>query len=372
MESPDKQQYRQPESGRDLDLGYFLTATGRKLSSFFRSVGNGLDSLGEGVLALLFFIRKHIIWLLLGTVVGLGYGIYQHTQTGFRYTASMTVKTNFNSSRALYNVIDYLNALVSNGNTTQLASIFGISKQEAGQLMHFSADHIESEMITAEMYRQKFLEFRRNERVRQDTFWSRTVKYTDFKRSLTGFDFPLHEVTLISTNPVIFPRVQNGVISLASSNKFLQQLKNSAQTTYKEEESLLIGSLESLDSLRASYTQRIQKTPIPGGAGTSVTVTEQTQGAQTPELQLYDKMLELKDELRDTRTSAVTESEIIEIIAPFNGVGTRVGFLRQTISRFAITGFLIALLIIVGVLLYKSIGNLEVSYRKKVNGRPSA
>lgn len=347
-------------SDSDADVGLLLYKTGRAIKQFFLWLGRILNRLGRAVIIGALFILRNIIWLAAGTLIGLAFGYYQFQKHGNYYFAQMTVKANFNSTRSLYNQIEYLNSLIAAGKSDDLAGIFNITAKEATQLIDFSANFVQSELITAEMYQEQFMEHDRTVKVRQDTFWLRTIKYNDFKESLTKFDYPYHDITVRSTNPSIFKKLEKGIVNLVSSNDLLNEIKNRQAISNKDEERLITQSIENLDTLRRAYNARLAHgESVTPSTGNQLTLLENAPTVKTPELELYDKMLELHDQLKKSRKRNSTEKDIVEIFSSFNGVGKRLTFWQQNGLRDMITGLVVTFLILLLVAIYKTLAAFE-------------
>jgi len=356
---------RQKEN--DVDLGMLLYQLGRAIRSFFALIGKGFYLLGEGMLQFLFFLRRNIIWLSLGTGIGLVYGIYLHTKRGSKYYSETTLRTNFNSSRSLYNSIDYLNALIQTKNYNQLSEVFKITGVEAQSLNVFEAAPVESELIAADLYRDQFLEASRNQRVRVDTFWTRTIKYEDFKDGLTKFDFPLHIVKLTTTRADIFPKIQDGLGRLVSNNDFLLKSKASNQEIINDEEAILKSSIQSIDTLRSAYEKHLTLTPVSLPPTTNFNFFDKTTQMRAPELDLYNTLLELKDELKKVRSQSIVSQDIVQVYSPFNPVGQKSSVFRQNTFYYTVMGFMLALFILISIKLYFVLGNIEQDSMPKRN-----
>ena len=121
--------------GSDGDVGFLIYKVGHTVKQFFVWIGRGLAVLGEALSAFVVFLFRNAIWLLIGTAVGVAYGYFNYTKQGAYYTSEMTVKANFNSSRALYNTIEYLNSLISASKTDELSRLLGITPTEADGLI---------------------------------------------------------------------------------------------------------------------------------------------------------------------------------------------------------------------------------------------
>lgn len=345
----------------DADITFLLYKLGKSFKNLIVAIGRGFAKMGTGILLILLFLLRNIIWIIIGAALGLGYGIYKVSKAGPEYTSEMVLRANFNSSRSLYNTIDYLNSVTSAGDTGQLSKLFGISSQEAGRLVSFAIKPVRSEIIVSEIYYDQFMRLDRTSRVRVDTFWTRTIKYEDFKESLTDFDFPYYTITVTAAHSSVFPKLQNGIIQHVSNNELLQELKKRQAVSNQDEEKLIVTAIQNLDTLRRAYNQRITKEPTPGiPGGSQLTVMETSPEIRTPELDLYDKMLELQDELKKARKRSVAEKDIIEVYSPFSPSGKKGSFFNS-VSRFLLIGFLGAIIILVLIALYKFLVAFEAS-----------
>jgi hypothetical protein len=354
MENQEKKPHYQENN--DVDLGVLVNLFIKfcqKIVGLFVSLFN---LLGQFLLYILVFLRKNIIWLGLAIIAGLVWGIYADYNRGVKFESTMTVRTNFGSSRALYNSMDYLNALVSERKLNELAKIFSINESEAASLLHFAADPVEDELMLTQLYKDKFIASNRSDLVRLDTFWSRIEKFEDFKRSLNKFDIPLHEVTVISKQVDIFNKIQQGIITTVE-NEVLKKNQEIGLQTQRDEENIILSSIQGIDTLRKMYNLRIQRQADSKETGTTnLNFVDKELASKTPELDLYDKVMELKDELRTLRNNSMDNQQIIQVFAPFNPLGKRLNLFRQNSLTYAInlTSLVLILLIIIEV--YKVVG----------------
>ncbi|MBA2250692.1 MAG: hypothetical protein H0W12_10945 [Chitinophagaceae bacterium] len=334
----------------DADIAKMIYKTAQSVKHAFIYLYRGIQRLVNIFFYILLFLLRNIIWIILGTALGLGYGLYQLNKNGSKFQSQMIVKANFNSIRSLYNTIDYLNAIINTGRKDELAGIFNISPAEAAQIDGFSIEPVESEVIKAEMYKNLFIENRHGDPGKMDTVWLRTLNYKDFKEKLTRFDYPYQEISGIATNPVIFAKLQDGIIDQISHIPLLLQSKQKQDVTNKDEEKVIRGAISGIDSLRLAYNQRL----IIGHGSTEsnqLTLMQTTPETKTPELDLYDKLLDLQDELKKLGQRSVEENNILSVYSPFNPVGQKVSFLKQSVVKYGIWGFTlsVALLFVLAV-----------------------
>jgi hypothetical protein len=366
MESSGKTDLPQKTTRDEVDLGQLFFKTGGVINNLFLGLNRLMIRISNGFLNLLFFLRRNFVWLVVGTLLGLGYGFYLVSAYGVSYTSDLTVRANFNSTRSLYGSIDYFSSLIGSSKFDELARMLNISPKEAASLRSIEAAPVKSELITAQLYNDQFLDnIPRANRVRTDTFWINTINYKDFKTSLTKYDYPLHEISVTSTDAFIFPKIQQGIINKISSNEFLQQVKTSDLATNKAVVDIITSSIASLDTLRNTYNKRLSSPPRGESTTGNVTLLDGSVISHIPELELYDKLLELKDELKTAKNESVMESNILQIYSPFSSVGQRESFFRQSVVRFSLTGLVLSLIILVAINWYKSLTRLEKAHKER-------
>src|SRR2546423_3173528 len=194
----------------EIDLGVFFNLVGK----IFYKIGSVIKllflTLFQFILAILIFVKRKILWLGLGALIGLGIGVYEYVSKGPAYSSEMIVRSNFESTSLLYNQIDYFNSLIKQNRYKELSSVFNISENESSRLIEFAITPVDDDIEAAKLYRNTFLDYRRFGLNGIDTFWRKTMKFNDFKRELRPSDFPLQKIKLYSSNPDVYQKVQLG------------------------------------------------------------------------------------------------------------------------------------------------------------------
>ena len=338
----------------DVELGVLMNLfikICRKFFGFFEAIFGELASWLGWVLR---FLKRNIIWIVLAALAGEIWGIYLDTKHGSKYESTSVIRTNFASGHSLYNTIDYLNALISQGKFANLEKIFSISEKEASDLRYFDAQPIEDELSLAELYKQRFLTMDRSDLVRLDTFWSRVLKYEDFKKNLSKYNMPLHRISVMSIDPTVFSKIQNGLVNLISQSEVLKRNQELAMENSKDEENILLSSIQGLDTLRRVYNQFIQKqSESKETPATNLNFLDKELNIKTPELDLYDKILAIKDELKRLRMTSAENQSVIQVYSPFNPVGKRMNLLKQDSSYYTGITVLAAIIILLIIEIYR-------------------
>jgi len=355
----DNQRTRQPEQqDKDLDLAALLSLIGRGIGRLFRGIGSFFVFLFNCLILLLLFIKRKFIFLLIAGVLAFAFGLITYYSTGPLYYSEMLVRTNFESSRLLYNKIRYFNALIREGRSKELSQVFGITENEAKQLNSFLIEPVSDELEKARIYKDEFLSHDRSTNFSLDTMWSKTIKYKDFKESLTTFDYPFHEIRLISSTSTVFGKVTDGIVKSVTENSTLKAVKSATHILLKQQEQIITSSLSSLDSLKEAYNKRITSSAMSGkGEGQNFIFSDRD--SRNPEIDVYDKELLLKDELGSIKRKQMEQSEIIQVYSEFNEVGTPFSMFRQPFIKLPVYAIAGAFIILVLIEFIRSLNNIE-------------
>jgi hypothetical protein len=113
-----------------------------------------------------------------------------------------------------------------------------------------------------------------------------------------------------------------------------------------------------------AFIERLRKQTTDGKEpSTNVNIAQGAQPVKptstTPELELFDKTLQLKDELRAFRTNNLKNRELVQVYAPLNPAGKKVGIFGQHPIYFGIRTVAIALVILIIFESYRWIGRYE-------------
>jgi hypothetical protein len=348
----------------DLDVGSFLAVLTRAFSRLGQLIKSFFVALSELILIILLIIRKRFIWIGVGSLIGMGIGFYQYISKGPSYYSVLTAKTNYQSSRLLYNKISYYNSLIKNRRYPELVKNFGISNESARSLLYFEIEPIINDFEAAKVYRENFLNFKHTEQNESDTIWSRTMKFKEFREQMSIYDYPQHEITLYSQDADIFPKVQSGLIKAINNDPSLTYIKNERQRIQHEEDSLLAKSLHDLDTLRKAYNVKLTRGDASGSSdGNQLFLAEGTR--KNPELEVYDKTLMIKDELVSLKQKRAEETDIISIQSAFNESGTPVSKFRESFTKYTLIGFCTVLAFFILLEIGKVISAVEQSRIKK-------
>jgi hypothetical protein len=209
-------------------------------------------------------------------------------------------------------------------------------------MSNFEISPVDDYIETARLYRNTFLDHNRTGTLNRDTLWSNTINFKEFKDHLKPYDYPVQKIRLYSTHVGLYPKVQEGLIRSVNSNKILLFYKQSINGLNTDEVNILQRSLSGLDSLRQAYISKLSRTGTSGSNDNNVIIADT--GMSSPEIEMVDKELLLKDELIQAKRKAMEEQDILQVYSGFTPIGIKVTDIsRQSYMKYALWGLLTAL-----------------------------
>ncbi len=338
----------------EMDLGVFFNLLGRIVSSISKAIQSLFTGLFQFIIFIFIFIKRKMVWLAIGLIAGLGFGLFSYLKDGPSYYSDMTVKTNFENAGALYNVIDYFNSLIKSGKIKEVTTAFNIPEADARRIIRFEVSPLNNELEAVKLYKNFISDYSRINRL-NDTQWVNIIKYTDFKKSLTPHNYPLQSVRVYSNNPDIYKNIQSGIFKNLQEVKSNDVAQNKVMKLLREEESIVTRSLNGIDSLRTAYNKSIADGKYFKSDGGGMLMGNYSKIVSNPEIELYDKELLLKDEMTAIKNKIITQESIFNIVTDFNERGTKVSGYRENFVTYAWMGMLITFCLLVLIEFYRYI-----------------
>jgi hypothetical protein len=345
---------------KEIDLGVIFDAfykVTRKIASFFTFL---FVSLFNIIIGIFLTIKKRWLFFVLAIVAGLIATWSDYNKRGPQYYSEMTVKTNFGSSRSLYQKINFFNALIDAGQTAELCRIFNISTDEASRLRLFEIAPVKDPIQMARLYKTTLLDISR-----KDTSWARIFKYRDSENLWQDHDFPLHRITVYSSSPLISPNIQHSIVHSMDSNPTLQHNLKAVRDLIAQEELLLSRSLKGIDSLRTAYITMISRsTQEHVSEKGNIVLTDKT--LRSPEIELFDKEMMLKNELRDLKLRQVEQMEILQVTSDLSSIGTRRPVIMRLFVYYTMISLALVFVVILIIAFIRYLNEFEKKKKKQV------
>ncbi|HTN08899.1 hypothetical protein [Agriterribacter sp.] len=340
----------------EIDLGVFLNLVGKLFSSIATAVGSFFSFLFQLILSIFIFIKRKIAWLVAGLLAGLSLGLYFYFKEGPVYYSDVVVRSGLGSSRPLYNTIDYFNALIGDDRIKELTDVFDITETDSRKLIGFEISPIDDELETVKLYKDFISDYNRNNPI-NDT-QRIVINYADFRNNLTGVNYPLQRIRVYSHSPEIYRSIQTGLVKNLEQNKDLITLQDKFRNVLKEEEALLSRSLIGLDSLRIAYNKSIAQGNAKGEGG-NVVMGSNNKNFSNPEIELYDKEMQLKDAITGIRNKLIEQQSTFRITSDINKRGVKVSGYNQRFFRYGWVGLLISFFLVLLIECYRFLDKMD-------------
>ncbi len=342
----------QPKNNEDeVDLGLLFVIIGKGFSNLFNFIGNIFKGLFNFFINILLFLKKHFIKISAAAILGGLIGLFLEINKEQAYGADMLVQPNFESTRQLYNNIEYYNNLVKQKDSILLAKTFNISKNEGASFKKFSIIPIESENDIINTYNKFILDV--------DTLTVKSYSFYQMKKAFTDFDYKTHQIHIEATNKKVFKGLGTVILSLITENQYFNKIKKLTNENLNRTVSLLRKNLSETDSLLVVYKKVLLENAKKQNSSTSIDLGGK--GSSTKELELFKTNRVISNDLKKVIKEKIEKSEVINVISNLQPVGYKITDIRKNY------GFLLALsgagLMILLLLLFQINKYLE-NYKK--------
>lgn len=338
----------------EIDIMQLVRAVGRMFSSFFNSIGVLLKVVFYWFVDIIVFIRRHAIKIVVGTAIGaiLG-GVYEYRYKVVTYESSMTVQPNFGSVIQLYKDVDYYESLIRQNDISKLSIALKITKEEALSIRKISVEPYTNKSQVILSY-QSFVSSL------DSTIVGDIIDYAEYSEDLPVESFKFHIVTVVSSDKNIFSKLRTPILEYIVRNNFYKKKKEISRENLVSLKNTLEVSIAELNRLKDVYTEVMIAESKREVSGTNIFM--QKSGKSEKELLVFEKQMEINEELRGVREQINTESEVVNVVSSFNSIGMKVGGI---FSNGAFIGILFGFLLVVGFLGIKDVNKLLIDYEKK-------
>ena len=331
-----KENHKQEE---EIELGSLFVIIGRGFSKLFNFIGNLLKGLFHFFILILLFLKKNALKIGIAALAGALIGGYLEFDKETNYGADLQVQPNFESSRQLYNNINFYNDLVKQEDTVLLAETFKISVPEAATLKSFQIFPIKNENDIITSYDDLILSV--------DTLTVKSYSFNQFKRMFTDYDYKIHKITVKATKNDVFPKLDDVIISAITENQYFNKLKELNNENLTRTDAMLRNNLAQADSLHNVYKKVLVEEAKKPSSGTSINTGSTKSSAK--ELELFDSKRKISKDLKDITEEKSEKSEVVNVISNFQSVGYEIkGIQKNYAFQLAVifAGLMISILLL--------------------------
>ena len=335
----------------EVDLGSLFVIIGKGFKNFFNFIGSIFKGAFHFLISILLFFKKHFIKLAIAILMGGIVGLYLEISKEKIYRSDLLVQPNFNSTKQLYNNINYYNDLVKQGNFSLLASIFKIDTARSSSLRKFEISPIIKKIDVINSY-DRFVST-------SDSLTVDSFNFDDFNDSFVDYDYYTHEIQVEANINDVFLGLDEVIIASVVNNNYFNRIKKLKNEQFQRTDSLLRVNLIEVDSLRNVYMSVMIEDAKNSSTGTSIDLG----GSQktTKEIELFDTDQTINNNLIKISEDIAQQSELINVISNFQNIGYEV----KDISRnYMFVGVLLSFFITLIIILLIDLNKFLSTYKK--------
>ncbi|GAA3625158.1 hypothetical protein [Flavivirga jejuensis] len=305
----------QIEQLEEVDLGQLFKLKENAFSNFFHLIGNVFNKLLAAFAWLVFFVKKHIIKLFIAGITGVILGIVLEKTSEPIYRSHITVKQNYKTGEYLYNTISYYNDLVKQDKSA-LESILGITSDETRSILNFEIEPASGENRKLQEF-DKYLQT-------LDTTLAKTLDYKAFLKNSEDYHHQYQQITIKAKEQNNFKMVFLSIMANINSNAYFKREQRKDLKELTDKASAISKALVKSDTLLAVYQRAIIKLAENNKEPQSKITIDANNGneSSTKEFELYNKELELRQQLVEIQRRIDDKEHIIEITSSKQNSGT--------------------------------------------------
>jgi hypothetical protein len=350
-----------PNNSEEVDLGQLFKLIGNMFDRFFRFLGNIFNELFLAFVWCVFFVKKHIILLLIAGILGFGYGYLREHRAKPIYKSSVLIRQNYSTGENLYNTINYYNGLLSQRDFITLSNELSIDTSYVNSIINFEVEALITE-------NQRLIEFNKYTKKLDSTLVS-TIDYKEYLDNVKEYIYEMQQLTVKSKTNENFDKVFDAIVKSLNSNAFFSREQEKDLKQLENRKLAIERALSESDSLQRVYKKVLEKTlETQKSSQTSITIEGGENNNQTKEFDLYRSNIELRNQLVSIEREKENKQFIVEILSntPNRGfIDSSIKFLGKSFSPRVFFAILFSFLLFSFLLFLRFIKFLE-KYKNKV------
>jgi hypothetical protein len=338
-------------ASEEVDLGSLFLIIGKGFARFFNFIGSIFTGFFHLIIKMLIFLRKNIVKIGVAAIIGGVVGVFLESKKIDTFESELLLEPNFNSTRQLYDNVNYYNNLVKQKDTAELEKIFKLDKLSAASLKKFIIEPFENQNDIINSYNSFVLAV--------DTTTVKSYTFKDFQKEFTDYDYKFHTVRVIAEKNNVFDKLDEVIISSVVKNKYFNRLKMLTNENLNRTDSLFRVNLSQIDTLRQVYMNVMLEEAKKQTTGTNIDLGGDKN--TTKELDLFETNREINASLKNIATEKSRKYEIINVISNFQPIGAKLEGIKNNFI------FLLATLCPVLMIFYLLLAQLNsylLSYKK--------
>lgn len=305
----------QPQQSEEVDLGQLFKLIGNMFDKLFKFIGNLLKKLFLSFVWFVFFVKKHIVKIVIAGVVGFAYGYFRQNKGEPAYKSTTVIKQNYETGENLYRAIDYYNELIAENDSSTLGTVLNIEPSKAASLIKLEVESVITENDKLENF-DKYTK-------KLDSSVASTVTFEGYVKNSKEFQYPVQRIIIKAKEKDVFGTVVSKIVDkIVSTDYFITEQKKDLDELNRLEKSILT-SLEASKDLQNIY-KKVLETPLEktSGSQTTISIDNTDDRNITKEFELYNNDVELRRELVSIQRKKEDKQFIIEVVSSQENQGT--------------------------------------------------
>lgn len=319
----------QQNKEEEVDLGRLFIIIGKGFANLFNFIGGILKGIFHLLILFLIFIKTNFVKFAVASILGGIIGGFFHYKGDDAYISEMLVQPNYESTKQLYNLVNYYGDLVKQEEHAYLAKAFGIDSLQASSLRKIRIKPIENDKDIVEAY-DELIETK-------DSITVSSFSFNDFKAGFTKYDYRVHAISVKSLDKEIFSTLGPVIIKDLKGNNYLNRVVALNYENFKRTDSVFRRNLSQMDSLSSVYMAAMLEEAKKESSGTSIDMGSREKSSK--ELDLFVTKRDVNWELNKVVADFSDKSEIVHVLSKFQPVGVKISGVE---NNYAFLGFFIA------------------------------
>jgi len=306
---------QEPNQSDEVDLKQLFNIIGNLFERLFQFIGKIFQRLFLSFVWLVFFVKKHIIKIIIAGVIGFAYGYFKQSKGEPIYKSTTVIKQNYDTGENLYRAIDYYNELIAEDDSVTLGEVLKIDSSKAASIIDLEVESVVTINDKIESFDKYVKEL--------DSVIASTITFEDYVLNSKEFHYPVQRIIIKAREKAIFGTVVSNIVDKIVLTDYFQieQKKDLDELALLEKS--IFASLEASKGLQNIY-KNVLETSVDksGGSQTSIRIDNTEDKSITKEFELYNNDVLLRRELVSIERQKQDKQYIIEVISSQENQGT--------------------------------------------------
>ena len=201
-----------PQQSEEVDLGQLFKLIGSAFERLFRFISGAFYKVFLAFVWTVFFIKKHIIKIVVAGIIGFGYGVFKQNKGEPVYKSTTVIKQNYETGENLYRAIDYYNELISERDSITLGEILDISPSKATSIIGLIVEPVVNEnekLIEYDLYTKSL-----------DSVLASNVTFEMYVDNSKEYQYPNQRVMIKAIEKDVFEPIIDRIVNNIAETEF--------------------------------------------------------------------------------------------------------------------------------------------------------